>query len=93
MKLVKLNNRHKLYRYGYTHALRFNGYGAESKRIFAIESYLQSAYPGIGLWHASLEHPRTAWAIHWPPKANGVRPYWIGFKKEEDAIMCILIGQ
>jgi hypothetical protein len=95
MKLVKLNSKYKLHRFGYTHALRFDGRFIERPLIEKIEAYLKSVYPGTGTWECSQKYPKTMWAIHWPPLncATFSRPYWIGFKNEEDATMCILVAQ
>lgn len=66
-KIVKLNNTHNLFRFGYTHALRFDRRTRESNCL-------------IDLLREKFGVDNQKWFVY---RARKDRPLWIGFKDEK----------
>jgi hypothetical protein len=74
MKVVKLDNRHRLYKEGFTHAFRFTSWSDEARKIERVLSNkLGSQY---------AHWPK--WKSHWGKAVPmGGRPYWLGVREEK----------
>ena len=73
MRIVKLDNRHRLYKEGFTHAFRFSGW---TDKCRAVESTLSNKY-GVS-WNNT-----KCWGSYWgKPSRSGSRIIWIGVRNE-----------
>lgn len=73
MKVIKLDNRHRLFKQGFTHAFRCDGWGSKAQ---AIENTLSNKY-GMS-WSNE-----KCWGTYWGKKSpTGNRIYWIGLRGE-----------
>lgn len=89
MKIVKLNQRYVLGRYGFTHALRFP---KETDQSDAIRRYL---YKNVGdpwsrwggRWNVTAD-----WGYHRSPRRDR-RTYWIGVKGEALLTAAVLAAE
>lgn len=91
MKVIKLDSRHVLGRYGFTHAFRFD---RENKQSDAVKQVLyqihgQDAQPWNRYWH--YNNQTAPWGYYRAPKKPS-QPYWIGVKNPADvsAVMLML---
>lgn len=73
-RVVKLDRRHKNYKYGFTHGLRFNGFTNEAIKC---EHMLQNMYPDNRVYSAN-----RAWTYYWSSGRTGI--YWINVRHESD---------
>lgn len=84
MKVIKLDNRHRLYKEGFTHAFRFNGF---EKEYTAIENVFSRKY-GYS-WNNS-----KCWGTYWGKTSkNGSRVIWIGVRNESLVTQALLSVQ
>jgi len=73
MKVIKLDNRHRLYKEGFTHAFRFQGWEQDYSKV---ESTLSQKY-GVS-WNN-----QKCWGTYWGKQSvTGDRVYWIGLRSE-----------
>ena len=75
MKVVKLNRTHKLFRFGYTYALRFPRRNMEALKV--IDGLTQA-----------FGADKTVWKVY---RSDKKRPFWIGFKEESMITMALMI--
>ena len=83
MKIIKLDNRHRSYKWGYTHALRFDQY--YSQEAGAVEKFLSDSYGGCIRnynWNGYFGRRDTVKGLP--------APYWVCVKKESMLTMAIL---
>jgi len=91
MKIVKMNRRHKAFRYGFTHGLRYE------------ESHMASSFERVKLkleamyGHPSWDDRRARhhpWMYVWGKRnpATGYYVKWIHIKREEDLTLLMLSG-
>lgn len=73
MKVVKLDNRHRLFKEGFTHAFRFTGWTDKQQ---SISRYFEKQY-GYS-WNNE-----KCYGTYWGKRdTNGSRVYWIGVRNE-----------
>ena len=89
MKVIKLDGRHVLGRYGFTHAFRFD---RENKQSDAVKKALYQIHgedvsPWNIWWH--YNNQSAPWGYYRAPRKIN-QPYWIGVKKES-AITAVLL--
>lgn len=81
MKVVKLNKTHRLFKDGYTHAIRFNCY---SGKCYSYERRLREMY---GDQYAAT----SMWAARFGSKnSTGYTTFWIATRNEQDLTMLLL---
>jgi hypothetical protein len=87
-KVIKLDRRHKKYKYGYRHAIRFdNGFCREAMEC---ERILQNMYPD-DTYSAYSANPNE-WTYSWGAiKHRTPRYYYLNTKSESD-ITCVLLS-
>jgi hypothetical protein len=90
MRVVKLNNRYVLGRYGFTHAFRFD---RENKQSDAVKKVLyqihgKDTHPWNIWWHWNNQD--APWGYYKAPKKVG-QPYWIGVRHEADISAIMLM--
>ena len=76
MKVVKLNNTHNLFRWGYSHAIRFQYRTREANNLI---SQLSSTF-GCN---------NEKWYVY---RARKDRPLWIGFKDPKIIRFVLMLG-
>lgn len=89
MKVIKLDNRHKLRNFGFTHAFRFD---KENKQSDAVKKALYQIYPDKQAWNKwwHWNNQDAPWGYYTNiNKING--PYWIGVKNEADISAILLM--
>jgi hypothetical protein len=92
MKIIKLDKRHRYYKYGFTAAIKFDGW---DKQSINIENWLISKY-GPEPWNQNGKY-KHMW-VGFVGKANRKKfidrwqphPYWICVKNEAVLTMAIL---
>ena len=91
MKIVKLNRRHKAFRYGFTYALRYDDSHIRSS-YEVVKLKLEAMY-GHPSWddHKARYHP---WMYVWAGRSSKTGFYvkWIHLKREEDLTLLRLSG-
>lgn len=91
MKIVKLNQRYVLGRYGFTHALRFD---QENKESSAIKNALNQMHNNVQPWNKwwKWQNHNAPWGYYDQSRLD--RPvYWIGVKNPADLTAAILMVQ
>jgi hypothetical protein len=78
MKAIKLDYRHTLKRWGYDYAFMFR---PRDSKTWAVEEAVRKL-EGYGWLSNHTFYGKTK---------NGVRPYYVGFKKESTATMVMLM--
>ena len=80
MKVVKLDRRHKYFKYGYTHALRFESWCYDAG---TVERYLYNTYPDgrTSIWRPYFGSVSTK---------SRYKIYWICVRNESLLTMAIL---
>lgn len=76
MKVVKLNKRHNLFHWGYTHAIRF------PYRTKKVTEFLNSLESHFG-------NDNNKWYVY---RARKDRPLWVGFKDEKIISFVLMLG-
>lgn len=91
MRVVKLDNRYVLGRYGFTHAFRFNTQNKQSDAVKQVLYQLhgKDTHPWNQWW--DYNNQSAPWGYYKTPQKSNA-PYWIGVKTEADvsAIMLML---
>jgi hypothetical protein len=77
MKVIKLDHRHTLKRWGYDYAFRFRPRDSKTWKVEETVRKLE----GYGWLTNHTFYGKTK---------NGVRPYYVGFRKESTATMVLL---
>jgi hypothetical protein len=75
-KIVKLNKTHTLFRYGYTHAIRYDRRTRESNQL-------------IELVRERFGVDNQKWFVY---RSRKDRPLWIGFKDEKIISFILMLG-
>jgi len=80
MKVIKLDKRHRTFKSGFTHALRFDSWCSDANEVVR---YFDRVYPGSEHWK---------WTGHYGSMNAYTRRsvYWICVKNEELLTMAIL---
>lgn len=73
MKVIKLDNRHRLYKEGFKFGFRFDGY---TKEYSTVESAFTKKY-------GTSWNNQKCWGTFWSkPSRDGKRVLWIGVREE-----------
>ena len=81
MKIVKLDNRHRLFKEGFTHAFRFTSWNEQHRKI---SNYFEQKY-GYS-WDN-----RKCYGTYWgKPGRTGSRIYWIAVRNESLVTQALL---
>jgi hypothetical protein len=88
MKIVKLDRRHLLYKEGWTWALRFSYRSEHAVRMLGKLRELYGSEYVLGI-HQNID--KHHWTRYWAPTKSYGRPFYLGFKKEEDLTAIILM--
>lgn len=91
MKIVKLNQRHTLGQYGFTHALRFP---YENNEATAVRRVLTRMHSNVQPWNQwwGWKNPTAPWGYYSQSRRD--RPaYWIGVKNEADLTAALLMAE
>lgn len=87
MKIIKLHPRFKLYKEGYTHAIRFDGWTPHGL-IIRFERKMEELFGTPYTWKTQSNW-RGAFGSNRDPK-TGCKPYFIAAKKESYLTMVLL---
>ena len=89
MKVVKLNHRYKMYKHGFTHALRWNRWEFDD-----IRPYERSLINLYGV--PSYDYQRASWVSVFGASVNrksGYKPYYLYVRSEQMLTMTMLKAQ
>ena len=88
VKVIKLNNRFKLYKeYRMEHAIRFRTWDSS---VTKVELFRREHFGPEYVWGHNTQ---TQWKTHWgKPNRNMPRPYFIGVRSEDMIFMARLAG-
>lgn len=86
MRLVKLDNRHKLFKEGYSHAFRFTSYGDESRSVERTFERVIGPQYSRDNWCNTRSTRRWTTQFGKARSSGEPRPYWIGCYSD-DAMM------
>jgi hypothetical protein len=85
MKIIKLDNRYKYFKFGFTHAFKFDKWDATSRQL---ESFMISQYgPEPCYHHQKMRHN---WIGYYGKFGSNRFPYWICVKNEAAITMALL---
>jgi hypothetical protein len=88
MNVIKLDKRHKFYRYGFTAALRFN---VRDTNISKVENYLNSTYGYEPYTHAKkIVHPWVSYTSTRGSWRKKNKIYWVCVKNPAVLSMVLL---
>lgn len=89
MKVIKLDKRHRLFRKGMTHAIKFEN---EWDKQHIVENVLRDMYgweysnDNWSTFRGKVKINRDRWGF----SDGRVHPYWIGVRNESDLTMVLL---
>ena len=85
MKVIKLHPHNSAWKYGFTHALRFDGWNTQAARAedFLYKMYNTATYDRKGPYYSKFGYKHK--------NANS-KPYWINLRNEADITVLLLIG-
>jgi hypothetical protein len=88
MELIKLDNRHKLFKSGGYHiAFKFNNWVDNRDTIYKMEKWLHDVYGVPYDYYKRCDN--FNYAIYWAKARtrSSSRVYWIALRHEEDALL------
>ena len=94
MKVITLDNRHRTFKYGFTHAIRF-GNGENTNNYYKLIKYLEERYPRpTGNYYSWPSAYYIKYGGKWEPIASAghwkKRIHWICVKNESLLTMALM---